>query len=236
MSLRSRIRDLHTSAVVADNEHQVRLRTGQLSDLSDRIATVVQGLSALRVGLAEVRQLNVEIPADLHRAAGHATDGLRSLAAELPDIAVDSDLDAAKVHVSNTERFVSGLRSFVADNWRRHVTQPLPPINRELVDALAESGVDVESIRVALESAQGQLLAIVNRTIPLKGDVDKFRAAFESVRASGDQIGNVVDPDIAKGIVGSQEGAGMPLVWFTPVRLQALSELGIIDRFRVRLQ
>jgi hypothetical protein len=56
------------------------------------------------------------------------------------------------------------------------------------------------------------------------------------LRACGDQIGSVVDPDIAVGILGAQEVSGMPLAWFTAERLQTLSELGIIDRFRVRLQ
>jgi hypothetical protein len=154
----------------------------------------------------------------------------------MADMAVDANLDLAKVQVRNAGKFAADLRAFVADGWHRHVTQPLPPINRDLVDALAKSGLDVESIRAALESAHGQLLVIVNRTIPLKGDVDKFSAAFESLRGCGDRIGNVVDPDIADGILGAQEGAGMPLAWFTAERLQTLSDLGIIDRFRVRLQ
>ncbi|TDW18958.1 hypothetical protein [Kribbella kalugense] len=236
MSLRSRIRDLRTSADVANNEHQVRVRAGQLSELSDRLAVPAQEFPALMVGLTEVSQLNVEIPPSLEQEAGQVADRLRSIAAELPEMAIDANLDFARAQVRNAGKFAADVRAFVADSWRRHVTQAPPPIDRDLVDALAEGGVDVESIRATLEHAQGQLLAITNRTIPLKGDVEKFRAAFESVRACGDQIGNVVDPDIAEGIVGAQDAAGVPLAWFTPGRVEALSELGIVDRFRVRLQ
>lgn len=236
MSLRSRIQDLRTAAAVANDEHQVHLRTGQLADLSDRLGGPAQDLPALKVALTEVRQLDVEMPTDLDQEAVQVAGGLREVAAELPAMALDASLDLAKARVRNAEKFAAQLRALVADAWQRHVTQPLPPINNELVDALAQGGFDVESIRDALESAQGQFLAIVNRTIPLEGDVAKFSAAFESLRACGDQIGTVVDPDIAEGILGAQEEPGMPLAWFTAERLQMLTELELIDRFRVRLQ
>lgn len=236
MSLRSRIQDLRTSAAVANDEHQVRLRTGQLADLRDRLDGPAEALPALQVALEEVGLLDVEIPADLDQEAVQVADGLRELAAELPAMAVDASLDLAKARVHNAEMFTAQVRAFVGDTWQRHVAQPLPPINRDLVDALAQGGVDVEAIRDRLERAQGQILAIVNRAIPLEGDVDKFSAAFEAVRACGDQIANVVDPDIAEGILGAQEESGMPLAWFTAERLQTLIDLGVLDRFRVRLQ
>src|SRR4051794_29900928 len=141
MSLRSRIQDLRTSAAVANDEHQVRLRTGHLAELSERLAGPARELPALKVALDEVRRLDVEIPADVDQEALAVADGLRELAAELPGIAIDANLDLAKVEVRNTERFAVQLRALVGDAWQRHVRQPLPPINNELVDALAHSGV-----------------------------------------------------------------------------------------------
>jgi hypothetical protein len=236
MSLRTRIQELRTYAEVANDEHQVRLRTGELSDLSDRLNVPPPGLHALKVGLTEIRQLEVETPASLDQDAVQVAGALHALATELPGMAIDSNLDLAKVQVRAAGKFAADLRGFVAEAWHRHVTQPLPPINQDLVDALDQGGVDVESIRTALESAEGILLAIVNRTIPLEGDADKFRTAFESLHTCGKEIGDVVDPDIAEGIVGAQQESGMPLAWFTTERLQTLAALGIIDRFRVRLQ
>lgn len=236
MSLRSRIQDLRTAAAAANDEHQVQLRAGQFAGLSDRVRSSARGLPALKVGLAEVRRLDVKVPIHLDQETVQVVDGLREVAAELPAMAVDADMDLAEARVRNAEKYAAQLRAFVTDTWQRHVSQPLPPVNSELVDALAQSGVDVEPIRDALESAQGRLLAITNRTIPLEGDVDNLSAAFESFRACGDQIGSAVDPDVAEGILGAQEEFGMPLAWFTAKRLQALADLGIIDRFRVRLQ
>jgi hypothetical protein len=236
MSLRSRIRELRTYAEVANDERKVRLRTGQLSDLRDRVAVPAQEFPALTDGLAEIRQLKVEIPATLDQDAIQLADGLRALAAELPGMALDANLDLARFQVRSAEKFAAELHGFISTSWHQLVRQPLPPINEDLLDALSDSGVDVEAIRDALENAHVQLLAIGNRAIPREGDVAKHSAAFDSMRACGEQIRRVVDPDIAEGILGAQEESGMPLAWFTTERLQTLSDLGIIDRFRVRLR
>src|SRR5262245_30834091 len=117
MSLRSRIQDLRTYAEVANDEHRVRLRTGQLSRLSERLAVPTQQLPTLTVGLAEVRQLEVEIPAGLNQGAVQVADEFRSLAAELPAMAIDANLERATFEVRNAEKLTADLRGHVADCW-----------------------------------------------------------------------------------------------------------------------
>ena len=52
MTLRSTIQDLRAHADVANDEHQVKVRTGQFADLSARLAPPLAELPALNVGLA----------------------------------------------------------------------------------------------------------------------------------------------------------------------------------------
>ena len=80
------------------------------------------------------------------------------------------------------------------------------------------------------------MLAITSRLIPDRGRCEKYRDAIESIHRCGEQIGEVVDADIAEGIVGSQEPSGVPLTWFTPERLEKLPCSGIVDRFQVHLR
>jgi hypothetical protein len=236
MTLRSTIQDLRAYADVANDEHRVKVRTGQFAELSARLAPPLEELPALNIALSEVAQLDVDLPGGREQDAAQVADGLRALAAELPSLGIEQNLDLAKERVRSAEKYTNQLRAFVVGTWQAHVTQPPPAINGDLIDALAQGGVDVEEIRDALETARGKLLAITSRLIPDRGAVQKHRDAIESIHRCGEQIGKVVDADIAEGIVESQEPSGVPLTWFTPERLEKLRALGILDRFQVRLR
>lgn len=236
MTLRSTIQDLRAHANVANDEHQVKVRTGQFAELSARLAPPLAELPALNVALSEVAQLDVDLPAGREQDAAQVADSLRAVATELPSLGIEQNLDLAKERVRSAEKYAKELRAFVAGTWQAHVSQPPPAVNVDLIDALAQGGVDVEEIRVALETARGHLLAITSRLIPDRGAVQKHRDAIESIHRCGEQIGEVVDADIAEGIVGSQEPSGVPLTWFTPERLEKLRALGIVDRFKVHLR
>ncbi|GAA2745364.1 hypothetical protein GCM10009868_26590 [Terrabacter aerolatus] len=236
MTLRSTIQDLRAHAEVANDEHQVKVRTGQFADLSARLAQMLTELPALIVALSEVMQLDVELPAGHEQDAAQVAQSLRALASEVPALGMEQNLDLAKERVRSAEKYAKELRALVAGTWQTYVSQPPPAVNVDLIDALAQGGVDVEEIRDALETARARLLAVTSSPIPDRGAVKKHRAAVESIHRCGEQIGEVVDADIAEGIVGSQEPGGVSLTWFTPERLKKLAALGIIARFKVHLR
>lgn len=236
MTMRNTIQDLRAYADVANDEHRVKIRTGEFAGLSARLAPSLEELPALNVALSELAELDVEVPAGLDQDAALVAERLLALAAEVPALGVDASLDLAKERVRSAEKYVGELRALVRDTWRAYVSQPQPAVNIDLIDALAQGGVDVEDIRNDLETARAQLFAVTSKLIPDRGAVQKYQDATESIHRCGEQIGDVVDADIAEGIVRSQEPSGVPLSWFTAERLEKLRALGIVDRFQVRLR
>ncbi|SKC66473.1 hypothetical protein [Krasilnikoviella flava] len=236
MTLRSTIQGLRASAEVANDEHKVKMRTGEFVELADQLEPLLSKLPDLRIGLAEVRNLDVGLPPGLAQEITLFTAGLRALATELPSVGVDHNLQTTKIQVRSAVAQVAAIESLVADAWHEFRSQQPPPVNRDLVDTLARGGVDVEDIRKELETAQARLLIASTTRIPSLGAVQRFREAIEAIRRCGKRLGEVVDADIAKGIVGSQEPSGVPLAWFTPDRLERLRSLGVIDRFQVHLR
>ncbi|WP_313663420.1 hypothetical protein [Cellulosimicrobium cellulans] len=236
MTLRSTIQDLRASAEVANGEHRVKTRTGEFVELANRLEPLLSSLPGLSVGLAEVRNLDVSLPPGLAQEITLLTASLRTLATELPSVGVDHNLETTKIQVRTAVAQVAVMESLVADAWHKFTSQQPPPVNRDLVDTLARGGVDVEDIRNELETAQARLLTASATRLPSLGAVQRFREAIEAIRRCGERLGEVVDADIAKGIVGSQEPSGVPLAWFTPDRLEKLRSLGILDRFQVHLR
>ena len=236
MSLLTRVTNLRTAAVAVDDVVHIKTRTGDLRTLSDRLELPAQTLPDLITGLGELTVIDVSLDADTIKDAAEVVAGMRTLASTLPGMPVDAPLDIPKLQVKDVESFTKELRMFVQANWISFRDQELPPINEELLEALAAGGVDVEDVRNELISAQTALMGLKFRDIPGDGDVAKFKGAVEKLRACAERISTLVDPDLAEGILKAQNDKGIPLSWFTPERISALTELGVLDRFQVRLR
>lgn len=236
MSLLTRVTDLRTAAVAVDDIVHIKTRTGDLRTLSDRLRLLAQTLPGLITSLGELAKINVTLDADTIQDAVEAVAGMRSLANTLPGMPVDAPLDVPKSQVKSVENVTKELRLFVHANWIPFRDQELPAINEELVEALAAGGVDMEDVRNELISAQTALMILKSRESPHEGDVDKYTDALQKLRACGKKISTLVEPVLAEGILRSQTDEGILLNWFTSERMAALNELGILDRFRVRLR
>lgn len=236
MSLLSRVSDLRTAAVAVDDVVQIKARTGELRTLIERLGPATESLPQLITALTELAKIDVALDADIIEDANEAHLGMKALAKTLPSLPIDAPLDVPKSHVKAMENFTKELRQFVSANWNIFRDQELPPINEELIEALAAGGIDVEEVRNALIGAQTALTVLKVRDVPGVGDASRFTEAVEKLRACGEQISTLVDPDLAEGILKAQSDEGVPMIWFTSERVVALTELGILDRFLVRLR
>lgn len=234
-TLLGRVTSLRTAALAVDDVVKVKNRTGDLKSLSDRLQGPSNDLPALVTALADLTKVDVTIDVDSLQDAADAIAAARALAISLPGLPIDAALDIPKSQIKVIENLVKKLRAFVEAHWLPYRDQELPPINEDLVEALAAGGVDIEDVRSKLISAQSTINGMKYRDLPQAGDIDRFTRALKTLRACGEEISTLVDPAIADGILMSQT-EGVSLTWFTPERIAAVTELGILDRFWVRLK
>ncbi len=235
MSLLTRVTSLRTAAVAVDDVVKIKTRTGDLRTLAERLDAPAKQLPTLITALAELAKVDAPLDGDSVQDAADTVTTIRSLAGALPGIPVDAPLDLPKSQVKAVENLTKKLSLFVEAHWLPFRDRDLPAINEELVEALAAGGVDVEDVRNKLISAQITIMSIRYRSVPQEGDVDRFTEALAALRACGEEISTLVDPALAEGILESQT-EGIPLSWFTPERITAVTGLGILDRFRVHLK
>lgn len=234
MSLLTQVTSLRNAAVAVDDVVKIKTRTGELRTLSDRLGTPARELPVLITALDELAAIGAPLDSDSIQDATETVTALRSLASALPGLSIDATLELPKSQVKSAENLAKKFALFVEAHWLPFRDQELPAINEELVEALAAGGVDVEDVRSKLITAQAKLSGIRWRNIPHEGDVAKFNEAVDVLRACGEEVSTLVDPTLADGILKAQT-EGVPLSWFTPERIAAVTELGILNRFRVRL-
>jgi len=102
--------------------------------------------------------------------------------------------------------------ALVQTSWLSPSDQELPADKRrELVEALAAGGVDVEDVRNELDRCLGRLLTGLKFwIIPGYGDVASSRARSRSPRACGEKVSTLSTPDPAEGSLNAQRDEGVP--------------------------
>ncbi|MBL1109383.1 hypothetical protein JK361_33200 [Streptomyces sp. 5-8] len=237
MTLLERIQHLRTAAAAADDAHAIKQRTGALVTAAETVESLLKDVRQVAGGMAELRAVGISPSRDLPDAAtDKVTSLLRETAASLAAQDVDAPLDGVKAHIKQARALIDGLRQAVDGAWAKELSRDTPPINEDLVNALAKSGLDIEQLRAEIENAHGILNVLRNRAVPQVGDVAKLASARESLRSCGERISRLVDPTLARVIMEAQEATGMPLSSITPEVLTQLARLGILDRFWVRLR
>ncbi|MEV8606249.1 hypothetical protein AB0465_41015 [Streptomyces griseoviridis] len=237
MTLLERIQHLRTAAAAADDARAIKQRTGALVTAAEAVESLLKDVRQVAGGMAELRAGGIALGEDLPDAAmDKVISLLKETAASLATQDVDAPLDSVKAHIKQARTLIDGLRQAVDGAWVKELSRDTPPINEDLVNALAKSGLDIEQLRAEIENAHGILNVLRNRAVPQPGDIAKLAAARESLRSCGEEIGRLVDPALARVIMDAQEATGMPLISFTPGVLTQLARLGILDRFWVRLR
>jgi len=236
MTLKARVADLRTAAIAADDVVQIQSRTGELRALHTRLSSLVENLPKLVAALSELATIELTLDADVKNDCSETVSGIQSLAATIESLPINAPLDTSKAQVKAVENLAKELGQFITVHWQGFLGQDIPPINEELIDALADGGVDVENVRQDLNEAQSDIVILKARVYPREGDFARFSAAVEKLHACGEQVSTLVDPDLAEGILKAQSNEGIPVAWFTAGRIAEIEKLGILERFTVRLQ
>lgn len=234
MNLLDRIHQLQLKAVAADDDHKIKSRSGEFTTLRERIETSIEIAARVGVGRKELEFAGI-IQDDYDQTRTDALVVVQDLISTIEKLSVEAKFDTVKTQGTNVEAHFKRSEKFVTSSWKGCLPSTPPRVDDDLLDALEHGGVDVESIRSDIEGAKLTLLALNTRRLPEIGDTAKLQTALATLNSSEERIGEVIDPAIA-GVVVRAQREGVPYAEMTPEIISALSELGILNRFRVVLK
>lgn len=233
MTLLDKISKLRLSAVAADNRDKLKARSGELTALRELLQRATANAAIVTAGREELR------------TAGYTQDGyeqdrasalavIKDLIDTIQTLPIETKFDLIKIQGHSVEAHFRSSEKFVTSTWKAYVPSQTFADHDDLLNALAQGGINVEAIRSDIEDAESALLTLKYRALPQTGDVAKVRQALDTLNSVASRIGEVIDPAIADLVVRAQDG-GVPYSEMTAEVKVALEKLGILDRFRVVL-
>lgn len=233
MTFLDRIQTLQLRAVAADDETKIKTRVGEFTTLRNQIESAMSNATRVAVGRRELRAAGIRQDDPVQNGASvlAVIEDLTTAAKTLP---VDAKVDAARLSTRKVVDFFTNSQKWVQDNWQ--IAQAgHPEVDDDLLDALEDGGIDVSDIRHDIDQAESVLFSLRYRSIPDAGDHARLVHAREVLSSVGERIADLIDPRIAGVIVRAQTD-GVPFTEFTDDIVAGLRQLGILERFRIRLK
>lgn len=234
MTLLDRIQNLQLRAVAADDETKIKTRVGEFTTLRNQLESASSNATRVAAGRRELCAAGIrqDDPAQGRAPVLGVIEDLITVAKTLP---VDAKIDAARLSTRTVVDFFGKTQRWVQDKWQMAVQAEHPEVDDDLLDALEHGGIDVDAIRHDIDQAESVLFSLRYRSIPEADDYARLVRAREVLSSVGGRIAELIDPKIAKVIVRAQAD-GVPFAEFTDEVVAGLRQLGILERFRVRLK
>lgn len=234
MTLLDRIQNLQLRAAAADDENKIKTRIGEFTTLDKQIESASSNAARVAVGRRQLWAAGIRAY-DPVQSRASVLAVVEDFIAAVRTLPVDVKIDAARLSTRTVVDFFNKSQKWVEDNWQTTLQSGHPQVADDLLDALERGGIDVEPIRHDIDQAETVLLSLRHRSIPGEGDYARLIHAREVLGSVGQRIGELIDPQIA-GVIVRAQADGVPFAEFTDEVVVGLRQLGILERFRIRLQ
>ena len=107
-------------------------------------------------------------------------------------------------------------------------------VDRDFLEILGRSGLDVEALLERLDAASFLLERLDERTLPRQGDTARLQDAIAGLRNVAEGLSGVVPEALAIFFRQADTQEGAPLAALTPEVLAFLEEHNLTDRYSIR--
>lgn len=235
MTILERLEQIESRAQVARDDGSLRQDLGKLERIGERVTSLVRSLEKIRVAYGEL--IVVKAP-----DCSVVLSSLRLMVANLTAMAAQSrsqQLFGATPEFAGQlaadEKTVRTVEKTLADAWTAYRDeQPRSAVDRELLQVLSRSGLDVDTLLENYDSASFGLEMLEAQTLPGSGDVARFQTHIAALGSVAEGLSGVVPEALATFFRQADSPEGAPLSALTPDVCAFLQEHDIAERYSIR--
>ena len=230
-----RLGQIESRAEIARDDGSLRQDLGKIERIGERVNSL--GRSLEKITTAHRELVGVK-PAD----CSVVSTSLRSMADSLTTMVAQNrtqQLFGASPEFAEQlaaeEKTARAVEKMLADAWASYRDeQQRSAVDRELLQVLSRSGLDVDTLLDNYDAASFGLETLEAQTLPRDGDVARLQAHIAALRGVADGLSGVVPEALAVFFRKADSPEGAPLSALTSEVRNFLEEHGVAERYSVR--
>jgi hypothetical protein len=230
-----RLEQIESRAQVARDDGGLRQDLGKIERIGERATSLGRSLEKITTAYRELVDVK---PAD----CSVVLSSLRSMVENLTVMAAQSRarrLFGATPEFAGQlaaeEKTVRAVEKTLADVWTSYRDeQQRSAVDRELLEVLSRSGLDVDTLLDHCDAASFGLETLEAQTLPGDGDVARLQMHIAALRGVAEGLSGVVPEALATFFRQTDSPQGAPLSALTPEVRAFLEEHDVAERYSIR--
>jgi hypothetical protein len=235
MMILERLGQIEARAQIARDDGSLRQDLGKIERIGERVASLGRSLEKITTAYRELVDVK---PADCSVVLSSLRSMVDSLTVMVAQIRTQRLFGASPEfaeQLAAEEKTARAVEKTLADVWTSYRDeQQRSAVDRELLEVLSRSGLDVDTLLDNYDAASFGLETLEAQTLPRDGDVARLQAHITALRGVADGLSGVVPEALAIFFRKADSPEGAPLSALTPEVRAFLEEHGVAERYSVR--
>ena len=230
-----RLQQLESRAELARNDGSLKQDLERGGRIRDRVTALVRLLGQITTAYGELSTVKPDECSTVLPELRSVRDGIAPLTANSTTQRLFSATPEFAEVLLAQEKTGRSVEKVLEDIWETYMKgQREQFVDRDFLEILGRSGIDVEALLERLDAASFDLERLDDRTLPQRGDTERLRRAVAGLASVAEGLSGVV-PDAAAAFFRQADSFdGAPLSALTEEILAFLEAHNLVDRYSIR--
>ena len=230
-----RLQQLESRAELARSDGSLKQDLERAGRIRDRVTALVRLLGQITTAYQELSTAKPDECSPILPELRSIRGGLASLTENSNTQRLFSATPQFAEALLMQEKMARSVEKVLEDIWKTYrKDQREQFVDRDFLEILGRSGIDVEALLERLDAASFALERLDDRTLPLQGDTERLRHAVAGLATVAEGLSGVV-PEAAAAFFRQADGFdGAPLSALTEEILVFLQAHNLVDRYSIR--
>jgi hypothetical protein len=230
-----RLEQIESRAQVARDDGSLRQDLTKVERIAQRVTSLVRSLEKITATYRELAEVKPDDCSLLLASLRSMFENVTQMAALSRSRQLFGATTEFAEHLAATEKSVKTVEKSLADVWTRYLNeQQRSAVDRELLEVLSRSGLDVAALLENYDKASFGLEMLEAKALPAEDDATLLQAHITALRSVAEGLSGVVPAALATFFRQADSPEGAPLSALTPDVCAFLEEHDIAGRYAIQ--